>query len=182
MLGQVNMYGASDESKQSAYHLGDVMSVQYKAVKAAFPWLTSAIPYSDQCGDYRSTAATVFNHEMGRLTGLSVTLVLHSEVGEGKGEVDMRFGQKSQQFVAILGRLSRTCAAELFDHLELCRGDGDYSIELGISLALFKEGSSGAIPYLEQCSAVEYTDGGGLLLRKVHGYGPGVEVTAEQLK
>ena len=58
-LVQVNMYGASDESKQSAFHMGNVMSVQYKAVKAAFPWLTSAIPYSDQCGDYRSTAATV---------------------------------------------------------------------------------------------------------------------------
>ena len=62
---QVNMYGASDGSKQSAFHMGNVMSVQYKAVKVAFPWLPGAIPYSDQCGDYRSTSATVFNHEKG---------------------------------------------------------------------------------------------------------------------
>ena len=83
------------------------------------PWLTGAIPYSDQCGDYRSTSATVFNHEMGRLTELRVKLVLHSEVGSGKGEVDMHFGQKAQQFVAILGRMSHTCAADIFQHLDI---------------------------------------------------------------
>ena len=125
-LVQMNMYGASDESKQSPFHMGSVMSVQYKLLKGAFPWLKCAIPYSDQCGDYRSTAATIFNHEMGRLTGLRVKLVLHSEVGEGKGEVDMKFGLKAQQFVAILARLPRTCAADLLQHLELCRFRGDY--------------------------------------------------------
>ena len=78
--------------------MGNVMSVQYKAVKVAFPWLTGAIPYFDQCGDYRSsTSATIFNHEMGRLTELRVKLVLHSEVGSGKGEVDMHFGQKGSR-------------------------------------------------------------------------------------
>ena len=97
----------------------------HKAIKTAFPWLADAILYSDQCGDYRSTAATIFNHEMGRLTGLRVKLVLHSEVGEGKGQVDMKFGQKAQQFVSILGRLSRTCAADLFEHLELFPSGGD---------------------------------------------------------
>ena len=51
---------------------------------------------------------------MGRLTGLRVKLVIHAEVGEGKGEMDMRFGQKSQQFVPILGRSSRTCAGGTF--------------------------------------------------------------------
>ena len=179
---QVNMYGASDESKQSAFHMGGVMSVQYPALKKAFPWLTSTIPYSDQCGDYRSTAATVFNHEMGRLSGLRVKLVLHSEVGEGKGEVDMRLGQKSQQFVSILARLPRTCAADLFTHLELCAGGGDYNLELAISLQLFKEGSSGAIAFLEQCAAVEYPAEGGLVLREIHGYGPGVVVSQAEVK
>ena len=180
-LVQVNMYGAADDAKQSTFHMGSVMSVQYRAMKAAFPWLTSAIPYSDQCGDYRSTAATIFNHEMGRLTGLKVKLVMHSKVGEGKGEVDMRFGHKAQQFVAILGRLPRTCAAQLFEHLELCRGAGDYNLQLDISLALFKAGSLGALPYLEQCASVEYPEGGGVVLREVHGYGPGVAVTKEEL-
>jgi hypothetical protein len=180
-LVQVNMYGAADESKQSPFHMGNIMSVQYPAVKAAFPWLTSAIPYSDQCGDYRSTAATIFNHEMGRLTGLKVKLVMHSEVGEGKGEVDMRFGQKAQQFVAILGRLPRTCAAHLFEHLELCRGAGDYNLEVDISMALFKPGSSRTLSYLEQCASVEYPEGGGVVLREVPGYGPGVAVSKEEL-
>ena len=93
-LIQVNMYGASDESKQSPYHMGSVMSVQYKALQESYPWLTDAIPYSDQCGDYRSTAATVFNHVMGRLTGLRVRLVLHSEVGEGNGKTNTCQGSK----------------------------------------------------------------------------------------
>ena len=100
-LLQVNMYGASDESRQSAFHMGSVMSVQYKALKEAFPWLKCAIPYSDQCGDYRSTASTIFNHEMGRLTGIRVKFALHSEVGEGKGEVDMRFGQNRSRWNAF---------------------------------------------------------------------------------
>ena len=113
---------------------------------------------------------------------MRVKLVLHSEVGSGKREVDMHFGQKAQQFVAILGRMSRTCAADLFQHLELCRGGGDYNLELGISMQLFKPGSSGALPYLEQCAAVEYIEGGGLLLREVHGSGCGVGVTAQQLE
>ena len=91
-LVQVNVYGGSDNSKQSANHMGNVMSVQYKELKKSFPWITAAIPFSDQCGDYRSTPATIFNHEMGRLTGLRVKLVIHAEVGEGKGEMDMRFG------------------------------------------------------------------------------------------
>ena len=95
-LVQVNVYGGSDNSKQSANHMGNVMSVQYKELKKSFPWITAAIPFSDQCGDYRSTPATIFNHEMGRLTGVRVKLVIHAEVGEGKGEMDMRFGQKSQ--------------------------------------------------------------------------------------
>ena len=94
----------------------------------------------------------------------------------------MHFGQKIQQFAAILGRMSRTCAADLFRHLELYRGGGDYNLELGISMQLFKPGSSGALPYLEQCAAVEYLEGGGLLLREVHGYGCGVGVTAQQLE
>jgi len=153
-LVQVSMHGASGESKQSSFHMVNVMLVQYKAVKVAFPWLTGAIPYSDQCGDYRSTSATVFNHEMGRLAGMRVKPVLHSEVGFGKGEVNMHFGQKAQQFAAILGRMSRTCAADLFHHLELWRGGGDYNLELDISMQLFKPGSSGALPYLEQCAAV----------------------------
>ena len=119
---------------------------------------------------------------MGRLTGLRVKLVLHSEVGEGKGQVDMKFGQKAQQFVSILGRLSRTCAADLFEHLELCRGGGDYNLELDISLALFKPGTSGALPFLEQCAAVEYVAEGGLRLREIDGCGPGVEVPASKLE
>lgn len=158
------------------------MSVQYPALKKGFPWITATIPYSDQCGDYRSTAATVFNHEMGRLSGLRVKLVLHSEVGEGKGEVDMRLGQKSQQFVSILARLPRTCAADLFTHLQLCAGVGDYNLELAISLQLFKEGSSGALPFLEQCAAVEYPVEGGLVLREIHGYGPGVLMSRVEVK
>jgi hypothetical protein len=31
-LVQVNMYGGSDESKQSAFHMESVLCVQYKAV------------------------------------------------------------------------------------------------------------------------------------------------------
>ena len=168
------MYDASDESKQSPFHMGSVMSVQYKLLKEAFPWLTCAIPYSDQCGDYRS-AATIFNHERGRLTGLRVKLVLHPEVGDGKSEVDMKFGHKAQLFVAILARLPRTCAADLHQHLELCRYRGDYNLELNISMALFKPGTSGALPYLEQCASVEYLEDGGLILREVYGYGPGIK-------
>jgi len=117
--------------------MGSVMSVQYKAFQESYPWLTDAIPYSDQCRDYRSTAATVFNHEMGRLTGLRVRLVLHSEVGEGEGEVDRKFGHKAQHFVSILGRLPQLCAADLFQHLKLCRFNGDFNLELDISMALF---------------------------------------------
>ena len=179
-LVQVNVYGGSDNSKQSANHMGNVMSVQYKELKKSFPWITAAIPFSDQCGDYRSTPATIFNHEMGRLTGVRVKLVIHAEVGEGKGEMDMRFGQKSQQFVPILGRSSRTCAEELFGHLELCRGPGDYNFELAIPLPPEKDGSS-ALPYLEQSSAVAFASAGGATLREVDGYGPGILVTKETL-
>ena len=55
-------------------------------------------------------------------------------------------------------------------------------MELAISMSLFKAGSSGAIPHLEQCSAVEYLDGGGLRLREVDGYGPGILVTKGELQ
>ena len=102
--------------------------------------------------------------------------MLHSEVGEGKVEVDMKFGHKAQHFVSILGRLPRLCAADLFQHLELCRFNGDYNLELDISMALFKPGSSGALPFLEQCASVEYLPEGGLILREIYGYSPGIKV------
>ena len=76
--------------------------------------------------------------------------MLHSEVGEGYGEVAMNFGHKAQHFESILGRLTRLCAADLFQHLKLCRFNGDYNLELDILMALFKFSSSGALPFLEQ--------------------------------
>ena len=108
--------------------------------------------------------------------------MLHSEVGEGKVEVDMKFGHKAQHFVSILGRLPRLNAADLFQHLELCRFDRDYNLELDISMTfLFKPGSSGALPYLEQCTSVEYLPEGGLILREIYGYGPGIKVNKSTL-
>ena len=104
--------------------------------------------------------------------------VLHSEVGE----VNMQFGLKAQQFVAILARLPRTCAADLHQHLELCRYRGDFNEELNLSMALFKPGTSKALPYLEQCSCVEVVEHGGLILREVYGYGPGIKVDKSTLE
>jgi hypothetical protein len=43
-------------------------------------------------------------------------------------------------------------------------------------MAFFKPGTSGALPYLEQCASVEYLEDGGLILREVYGYGPGIKV------
>ena len=180
-LLQVNMYGASDESRQSAFHMGSVMSVQYKALKEAFPWLSCAIPYSDQCGDYRSTASTIFNHEMGRLTGIRVKFALHSEVGEGKGEVDMRFGQKSQQMERLLAQQDRLWAGDLYNQMEQCSGPGDVNLRIELDMSLFKPGASKAVPFLEQCACVEFLPEGGLILREVYGYGPGIKVTKAEL-
>lgn len=95
---QVNIFAACDDSKQSAFHMGSTMEVTYLLFKKSFPWISKAIPFSDNCGDYHSTAATNFNHEMGRLTGIFVVRVEHSEAGEGKGEVDVRFGIWSRKF------------------------------------------------------------------------------------
>ena len=90
-------------------------------VRASFPWLTKEIIISDQCADYHSTASTIFNHEQGRVTGLSVVQVDHTEVGEGKGEVDMKFGQLSMKFQCSMATLNRECASDLFEHLERAR-------------------------------------------------------------
>ena len=43
-------------------------------------------------------------------------------------------------------------------------------------MALFKPGSSGALPFLEQCASVEDLPEGGLILREIYGYSPGIKV------
>ena len=48
-------------------------------------------------------------------------------------------------------------------------------MELDISMALFKPGSSGALPFLEQCASVEDLPEGGLILREIYGYSPGIK-------
>ena len=151
-------------------------------LKEAFPWLNCAIPYSDQCGDYRSTASTIFNHEMGRLTGIRVKFALHSEVGEGKGEVDMRFGQKSQQMERLLAQQDRLWAGDLYNQMQQCKGPGDVNLRIEIDMSLFKPGASKAVPFLEQCASVEFLPEGGLILREVHGYGPGIKVAKAELQ
>ena len=76
------------------------------------------MPYSDQCGDYHSAAATLYNHEIGRFTGIHVVRSEHSEVGEGKGEVDIKFGIIAQQFYTMLANSDREGASALFEQTE----------------------------------------------------------------
>ena len=121
---QANCFVACDDSNQSAYHMGCMMEVSYKKLKQSFPWLDTVIPFSDQCGDYHSTAATIYNHEIGRLTGIHVARSEHSEVGEGKGEVDMKFGILAQQFYTTLASSDREDASDLFDQLEEVEASG----------------------------------------------------------
>ena len=118
-LVQVTVFSASDDSSQSAYHMGCTAEVEAKEVRLSFPWITNEVVISDQCSDYHSTAAAIFNHEKGRLTGLHTKAVHHTEAGEGKNETDMQFGHLSQQFQHTMAKLDRNCASQLFDHLEL---------------------------------------------------------------
>ena len=143
---QVNCFVACDDSNQSAYHMGCMMEVSYKKLKQSFPWLDTVIPFSDQCGDYHSTAATIYNHEIGRLTGIHVARSEHSEVGEGKGEVDMKFGILAQQFYTTLANSDREDASDLFDQLEEVKRAGDYNMQAAVDRSLFKAGSGKAIP------------------------------------
>jgi len=180
---QVNAFNAADDSSQSAYHMGCNMEVSYTQLKEAFPWLSGVIPFSDQCGDYHSTASTIFNHEIGRLTGIHVVRAEHSEVGEGKGEVDMKFGILAQQFYTALAKTNRECAAHLFDHLELCKSPGNYNTEVEINRSLFKKGSSGAIPKHDQCQCItQHRDAGGITLHEFHGIGPGLRYSKQELQ
>jgi len=133
-------------------------------------------------GDYRSTASTIFNHEMGRLTGIRVKFALHSGVGEGKGEVDMRFGQKSQQMERLLAQQDRLWAGDLYNQMERCSGPGDVNLRIELDMPLFKPVASKAKPFLEQCACVEFLPEGGLILREVYGYGPGIKVTKAELQ
>jgi hypothetical protein len=181
---QVNCFVASDDSNQSAYHMGCMMEVTYKELKESFPWLDTVIPFSDQCGDYHSTAATIYNHEIGRLTGIHVGRSEHSEVGEGKGEVDMKFGILAQQFYTTLANSNREDASDLFDQLEEAKRAGNYNMQASIDRSLFKEAGSGkAIPHHDQCQCVVHnrTDGG-IRLHEFHGIGSGIPYSKEQLK
>jgi hypothetical protein len=49
--------------------------------------------------------------KFGRLTGISIIRVEHTEPGEGKGEVDMRFGILAQNSSQVL--LTTTARAQL---------------------------------------------------------------------
>ena len=180
---QVNCFVASDDSNQSAYHMGCMMEVTYKELKRSFPWLDTVIPFSDQCGDYHSTAATIYNHEIGRLTGIHVGRSEHSEVGEGKGEVDMKFGILAQQFYTTLANSNREDASALFDQLEEAKRAGNYNMQASIDRSLFKEGSGKAIPYHDQCQCVVHDRTyGGIRLHEFHGIGSGIPYSKEQLK
>ena len=180
---QVNCFVASDDSNQSAYHMGCMMEVTYKELKGSFPWLDTVIPFSDQCGDYHSTAATIYNHEIGRLTGIHIGRSEHSEVGEGKGEVDMKFGILAQQFYTTLANSNREDASALFDQLEEAKRAGNYNMQASIDRSLFKEGSGKAIPYHDQCQCVVHDrTNGGIRLHEFHGIGSGIPYSKEQLK
>ena len=180
---QVNCFVASDDSNQSAYHMGCMMEITYKELKESFPWLDTVIPFSDQCGDYHSTAATIYNHEIGRLTGIHIGRSEHSEVGEGKGEVDMKFGILAQQFYTTLANSNREDASDLFDQLEEAKRAGNYNMQASIDRSLFKAGSGKAIPYHDQCQCVVHNrTNGGIRLHEFHGIGSGIPYSKEQLK
>ena len=180
---QVNCFVACDDSSQSAYTMGCMMEVSYPELKQSFPWLDTVIPFSDQCGDYHSTAATIYNHEIGRLTGIHVGRSEHSEVGEGKGEVDMKFGILAQQFYTTLANSDRADASDLFNQLEEVRRAGDFNMQAAIDRSIFKAGSGKAIPYHDQCQCVEHNrEGGGIILREFEGIGSGIPYSKEQLK
>jgi hypothetical protein len=179
---QVNVFAACDDSKQSAFHMGSTMEVTYSLFKKSFPWISKAIPFSDNCGDYHSTAATLFNHEIGRLTGIFVVRVEHSEAGEGKGEVDVRFGIWSRKFNTTLANENRLCAGDLFHQMDQSRGRNDFIIQTQINRTMFRKGTSGAIPKLSESQAVEYLPGGGIRIFEVGNMGHGTLVTAEELR
>ena len=132
------------------------------------------MPYSDQCGDYHSAAATLYNHEIGRFTGIHVVRSEHSEVGEGKGEVDMKFGIIAQQFYTTLANSDREDASALFEHLEEVKRAGDFNMQAAVDRSLFKAGSGKAIPYHDQCQCVVHDRAnGGIRLHEFHGIGVG---------
>ena len=130
---------------------------------ASFPWLKGEVIVSDQCGDYHSTAATIFHHELGDLTGLFVEGVIHTEAGEGKGKVDGRFGLLSMSFQKSISRLHRRFGEELFRHMEIA-GVG-HNLLTKIDRTKFKLGSAGALPYFTQCASITFVSGGGVVLR-----------------
>jgi len=82
----------------------------------------------------------------------------------------------------LLAEQSRLDAADLHSQMEQCSGPGDVNYQIAIDMSLFKPGASKALPFLEQCASVEFLAEGGLILREVHGYGPGIKVTKAELQ
>ena len=179
---QVNAMSVSDDSRQSAYHMGGTTEVVYKELKRAFPWITKSIPFSDQCGDYHSTQATIFNHEMGRLTGIRVIQAEHTEPGEGKGEVDARFGILAQKFATTLAHHNRESAAQLFSQIDSTKAVNDYVVETAIDRGLFKEGCGKAIPLLSSSQCITFNEGGGINVYEAHGFGEGKHISRDELR
>jgi hypothetical protein len=135
--------------------MGATMEVTYKEIKRAFPWITQSITFSDQCGDYHSTPAKIFNHEIGRLTSISVIRVEHTEPGEGKGQVDMRFGILAQKFVTIPAHHDRESAAQLFRQINSTLASNDFVfVETAIDRGIFKGGCGKAIPFLSSSQCI----------------------------
>ena len=54
-------------------------------------------------------------------------------------------------------------------------------MEVAINRQLFRQGSRGAIPGHSSSSHFTFTETGGVIMREVHGYGPGIFVSREEL-
>jgi hypothetical protein len=173
--------------------MGATMEVTYKEIERAFPWITQSITFSDQCGDYHLTPATIFNHEIGRLTGISVIRVEHTEPGEGKGEVDVRFGILAQKFVTSLAHHDRESAAQLFRQIDSTKAPNDFVVETAVDRGIFndshrsdrgifKGGCGKATPLLSSSQCIEYHVGGGVTVFEVYGYGEGTHISLEDLR
>ena len=106
--------------------------------------------------------------------------VIHTESGEGKGPVDMKLGLLSMSFQKTLARLHRRCAEEMFQHMEIAKVGHNLLTE--INQTKFKSGTSGAIPFLQQCASISFPQGGGVVLREMPEFGAGVAYTKERLK
>lgn len=179
---QITVFACSDDSRQFACTVGCITECVYRDLKKSFPWLTESILISDQCPDYHGSPSIVFNHEIGRLTGIRIAEGGFTEVQHGMSSVGGGFGQLQQGFATTLGKINRRDALDLFNALCTVRRKGDRVLLVVINRSLFKEDKPKTIPLLSRCQWVEYPATGGIILHEAFDIGEGRWLATEGVR